>query len=123
MAQCGDLANNESYLLKLFVLSLSGPPFEWYGTLKAGSIPDWDTMQRMFMRGFFTTHRKVSIAELSMLKQRVGESSTDFILLWRNSSMHCAQEIDQAEAVRLCQSNLRPEIGWKLVGEDLRTFV
>ncbi|MQL73497.1 hypothetical protein Taro_005846 [Colocasia esculenta] len=85
----GDLASDESYLLRYFATSLTGIAFQWYSKLKSGSVTDWADMQKKFYDRFQTTERKVSLAELCTLKQKKGESAIDFIRRWRELSMGC----------------------------------
>jgi hypothetical protein len=42
---CGDIARNNSLLIRQFVRPLKGASFEWYSKLGPDSIPDWDTMK------------------------------------------------------------------------------
>ncbi|MQL89747.1 hypothetical protein Taro_022322 [Colocasia esculenta] len=83
----GELAFDESYLLRYFATSLTGTAFQWYSRLRPNSIVDWADLQKKFIDRFQTAERKVSLAELCSLKQRKGETALDFIKRWRDFSM------------------------------------
>lgn len=50
--QCGELANNEFYKLRLFGNSLTGPAFVWYINLPPNSIHSWEEMEESFHKQF-----------------------------------------------------------------------
>ncbi|MQM18289.1 hypothetical protein Taro_051277, partial [Colocasia esculenta] len=80
----GDLAANESYLLKFFGSSLTGLAFEWYSGLPARSVLDWADMQKKFRERFYIAEREVIATELYATKQKANESTLDYIQRWRN---------------------------------------
>ncbi|KAH7851899.1 hypothetical protein Vadar_018143 [Vaccinium darrowii] len=53
LALCGDIIRSQALLLQQFVLSLKGWAADWYFSLPANSIPDWDTMAEQFYRRFY----------------------------------------------------------------------
>ncbi|MQL92254.1 hypothetical protein Taro_024877 [Colocasia esculenta] len=118
----GELATEESYLLRYFSTSLTGPAFQWYARLKPNSIVGWEDMQRKFFECFRVIERRVTLAELISLKQNKNESALDFIKRWRDMSMKCEQPLAHDDAVKLCQRSLKPEIKEKLLEANIRTF-
>ncbi|MQM22128.1 hypothetical protein Taro_055176 [Colocasia esculenta] len=97
----GDLASDESYLLKFFGSSLTGLAFEWYSSLSTGSISDWADMQKKFRERFYIAEREVTVAELYATRQRNDESALDYIQRWRNLSMRCKRPPHQEDAVEI----------------------
>ncbi|MQL84299.1 hypothetical protein Taro_016799, partial [Colocasia esculenta] len=118
----GDLASDESYLLRYFATSLTGIAFQWYSKLKSGSIANWADMQKKFYDRFQTAERKVSLAELCSLKQKKGESAVDFIRRWRELSMGCDNPPVQQDAVTICRRGLITSINEKLLAANIRSF-
>ncbi|MQM21173.1 hypothetical protein Taro_054207, partial [Colocasia esculenta] len=118
----GNLASDESYLLRYFTTSLTGVAFQWYSKLKSGSVTDWADMQKKFYDRFQTAERKVSLAELCTLKQKKGESAIDFIRRWRELSMGCDNPPVQGDAVTICRRGLTTAINEKLLGANIRSF-
>ncbi|MQL77965.1 hypothetical protein Taro_010391 [Colocasia esculenta] len=118
----GDLASDESYLLRYFATSLTGVAFQWYSKLRSGSVADWADMQKKFYDRFQTAERKVSLAELCSLKQKKEESAIDFIRRWRELSMGCDNPPVQQDAVTICRRGLIASIKEKLLAANIRSF-
>ncbi|MQL77236.1 hypothetical protein Taro_009647, partial [Colocasia esculenta] len=118
----GDLASDESYLLKFFSSSLTGLAFEWYSSLSAGSISDWADMQKKFRERFYIAEREVTVAELYATRQRNDESALDYIQRWRNLSMRCKHPPHQEDAVQICKQNLKRELLERMIGMEIRSF-
>ncbi|MQL84767.1 hypothetical protein Taro_017275 [Colocasia esculenta] len=66
--------------------------------------------------------RRVTLAELILLKQNKNEYALDFIKRWRDMSMKCEQPPAHEDAVKICQRSLKPKIKEKLLGANIRTF-
>ncbi|MQL84504.1 hypothetical protein Taro_017013 [Colocasia esculenta] len=118
----GDLAADESYLLKFFGSSLTGLAFEWYSSLPAGSISDWTDMQKKFRERFYIAEREVTVAELYATRQKNDESALDYIQRWRNLSMRCKRPPHQEDAVQICKQNLKRELLERMIGVEIRSF-
>ncbi|MQM22380.1 hypothetical protein Taro_055431 [Colocasia esculenta] len=118
----GDLALEESYLLRYFATSLTRVAFQWYSKLKSNSVADWADLQKKFINRFQTAERKVSLAELCSLKQKKGESAIDFIKRWREFSMKCDNLPAQEDAITICRRGLTATINEKLLGANIRSF-
>ena len=52
-ARCGNTVKSQALLLRQFILSLVGWATDWYFSLPANSIPDWDIMADRFYRTFY----------------------------------------------------------------------
>ncbi|MQL88312.1 hypothetical protein Taro_020861 [Colocasia esculenta] len=118
----GDLASDESYLLRYFATSLTGVAFQWYSKLRSGSVTDWADMQKKFYDRFQTAERKVSLTELCSLKQKKEESAIDFIRRWRELSMGCDNPPVQQDAVTICRRGLIASIKEKLLAVNIKSF-
>ncbi|MQM11988.1 hypothetical protein Taro_044902 [Colocasia esculenta] len=118
----GELATEESYLLRYFATSLTGVAFQWYSKLKSNSVADWADMQKKFLDRFQTVERKVSLAELCSLKQKTGELAIDFIKRWREFSMKCNNPPAQEDAISICRRGLISTVNEKLLGRNIKSF-
>ncbi|MQM22937.1 hypothetical protein Taro_055996, partial [Colocasia esculenta] len=118
----GDLASDESYLLRYFATSLTGVAFQWYSKLRSGSVTDWADMQKKFYDCFQTAERKVSLTELCSLKQKKEESAIDFIRRWRELSMGCDNPPVQQDTVTICRRGLIASIKEKLLAANIKSF-
>lgn len=91
---CGDTANNGSLLLRQFVQTLTGAAFVWYARLlPPDSIKYWHAKELEFVNRFYSTQRKVSITELTKMKEKPGKSAADFLTRWRNASVYSARDL------------------------------
>ncbi|CAL5430658.1 unnamed protein product [Camellia sinensis] len=78
LSRCGPIAQNEALCLQLFVQSLESSAFTWYANLPEGSILNWDSMVKEFLKQFCNTQRrrfndlctKAHDMELHLAKQR-----------------------------------------------------
>jgi hypothetical protein len=66
---CNNAGTNGDLLTKQFVRSLRGNAFDWYTDLESESIDNWEQIEREFLNRFYSTHRTVSMMELTNTKQ------------------------------------------------------
>ena len=75
---------DESQMITLFPLSLSGAPHRWFASLESSRCQTWDNLAQEFLQQFsFNTIVDVSRKELEALRQMIDESVSSFILCWR----------------------------------------
>ncbi|CAL5431262.1 unnamed protein product [Camellia sinensis] len=122
LSRCGPIAHNEALCLQLFVQSLESSAFTWYANLPEGSILNWDSMVKEFLKQFCNTQRRVGIPELIETKQRDNESVTDFIARWRALTFACPQKFTQLELIRMCLNNFRHELSTALMAQTFEGF-
>lgn len=67
-------------------------------------------MKTSFLNHFYNTRMTVGLKELSTMEQNATENAADYIRRWLSQSLHCSQELNQEEAVKLCMSDLHPWI-------------
>ncbi|CAL5425633.1 unnamed protein product [Camellia sinensis] len=122
LSRCGPIAQNEALCLQLFVQSLESSAFTWYANLPEGSIINWDSMVKEFLKQFCNTQRRVGVPELIETKQRDNESVTDFIARWRALTFACPQKFTQLELIRMCLNNFRHELSTALMAQTFEGF-
>jgi hypothetical protein len=66
---CNNAGTDGDLLTKKFVRSLRGNAFDWYTDLEPESIDNWEQIEREFLNRFYSTHRTVSMMELTNTKQ------------------------------------------------------
>jgi hypothetical protein len=86
---CNNAGTDGDLLTKQFVRSLRGNAFDWYTNLEPKSIDNWEQMEREFLNHFYSTHRTVSMMELTNSKQWKDEPVVDYINRWRSLSLDC----------------------------------
>ena len=89
IAQLGEAAASKALRIIFFSLSLSGSAFSWFASLPAGSIQSWANLEKRFHAYFYTGQVELSLYDLMSLKERIGESSLDFIQRFRNLRSRC----------------------------------
>ena len=86
------------YLAKQFVRSLKGNAFDWYTDLEPESINSWEQLEREFLNRFYSTHRTVSMLELTSTKQWKDEPVVDYINRWRTLSLNCKDRLSEVSS-------------------------
>ena len=75
---------DESQMITLFPLSLSGAAQRWFASLESTRRRTWGDLAQEFLRKFsFNTIVDVSRKELKALRQMIDEFVSSFILCWR----------------------------------------
>ncbi|KAI5325997.1 hypothetical protein L3X38_035071 [Prunus dulcis] len=65
-------------------------------------LVNWEQMDREFLNRFYSTHRSVSMLELTSTKQRRDEPVVDYINRWRSLSLDCKDRVSELSAVKMC---------------------
>ncbi|XP_073017837.1 uncharacterized protein [Primulina eburnea] len=123
--QCRELANLENfsnYKLRLLPNSLTSTAFTWHATLPRNSIMTWHDMERQFHTQFFRTVPDISIAELSRVIQKPGESANDFICKFKKVRSRCRVFLPESEYVKMAQQGLDFELRKKFQGMEFCDF-
>ena len=76
-------------MVKLFIRFLKGNAFGWQTNLKSNSIDSWEHLKHKFLNRFYSTHRVVSMTELTNTCQWKKEHVIDYIYWWRNLRLNC----------------------------------
>ncbi|OMO91306.1 reverse transcriptase [Corchorus capsularis] len=98
--QCGE-ANSGYHKLRLFPNSVTEAAFTWYINLPPNSVRFWEEMERLFHTQFYRTEPEVSMADLSRLYQKKGESAEDYLVRFKKLRNMCRTPLQEMEFVRL----------------------
>ena len=82
--------------------SLKENAFDWYTDLELGTIDSWEQFEREFLNHFYSTHRVVSMIELTASRQWKEEPVIDYIQRWRNLSLNCKERLSESAALDMC---------------------
>ena len=85
--QCGELSNNGNEKLIMFVNSLTGQAFKWYSSLPPHSIETWNDIEEKFLNHFVRTDLGISMADLTGLRQEMGETADQFIMRFKKTRL------------------------------------
>lgn len=99
---CENTVTQGDLLTKKIVCSLKESVFDWYTDLELESIDSWRQVEREFLNRFYSTHRMVSMLELTSTKQWTDEPIVDYINWWRSLSLDCTNRIFEIFAVAKC---------------------
>jgi hypothetical protein len=91
LAQLGELADTETFCVRLFSLSLTGTAFTWYATLPPNSILSWGDLEQKFHQHFFSGDYELDLVDLVALRQEKDESVSDYIRRFQDTRNRCFQ--------------------------------
>jgi len=89
LTQLGVASGAQHMKVRLFSLSLSGPAFGWYTSLAPGCITSWSQLEEQFHAHFFSGLSEMDISDLTAMRQRKGESVSEFIQCFRETHNKC----------------------------------
>ncbi|KAK1627472.1 hypothetical protein QYE76_001787 [Lolium multiflorum] len=89
LAQLGPASVSDQLRVRLFSQSLTGSAFGWYTSLPANSIQSWKQLEEQFHMQYHSEASESSIADLAQLRQKRGETVTEYIQRFRNLRNRC----------------------------------
>ncbi|GKV34835.1 hypothetical protein SLEP1_g43177 [Rubroshorea leprosula] len=120
--QCGEASGDDNLKLRLFPSSLTSTALTWYLSLPQNSVYTWRQMEDLFHIQFYRSEPEVSMADLSRLVQRPGETSEAFLARFRKARLKCRVALLEQEFVKLAQNGLDIELRKKFEGMEFRDF-
>ncbi|KAK1694671.1 hypothetical protein QYE76_011368 [Lolium multiflorum] len=111
LAQLGPASVSDQLRVRLFSQSLTGSAFGWYTSLPANSIQSWKQLEEQFHMQYHSEASESSIADLAQLRQKRGETVTEYIQRFRNLRNRCySVRITEKEAVELAVAGLATQL-------------
>ena len=89
LAQCGEASAVDALKVRFFPLSLSGSAFSWFASLPPNSVQSWADLEQKFHKYFFAEVREMRVTDLMAVKQRAGESVTEYVQRFRDVRSRC----------------------------------
>jgi hypothetical protein len=89
LVQLGDASVEEAHKVRFFLLSLSGLAFSWLSSLEPNSITGWANLENKFYTYFYSGTGEKKITDLTSMRQRNNESSSEFIQRFREVRSRC----------------------------------
>jgi hypothetical protein len=89
LAHLGELADGETFRVRLFSLSLTDTAFAWYAALPPNSINFWNDLENKFHEHFFSREYELGLADLALVRQGREESVNDYIRRYRDTRNRC----------------------------------
>ncbi|KAK1660840.1 hypothetical protein QYE76_048999 [Lolium multiflorum] len=89
LAQLGPASVSDQLRVRLFSQSLTGSAFGWYTSLPANSIQSWKQLEEQFHMQYHSEASESGIADLAQLRQKRGETVTEYIQRFRNLRNRC----------------------------------
>ncbi|KAI0524718.1 hypothetical protein KFK09_004102 [Dendrobium nobile] len=84
---------SDALLFRQFVSSLSGISFDWYAELSNRSVHTFNDFEAIFVKRFAGAKHHITVGDLVVETQKLGEGLVDYILRWRNLSMRCEPQL------------------------------
>ncbi|KAK1693462.1 hypothetical protein QYE76_010159 [Lolium multiflorum] len=111
LAQLGPASVSDQLRVRLFSQSLTGSAFGWYTSLPANSIQTWKQLEEQFHMQYHSEASESGIADLAQLRQKRGETVTEYIQRFRNLRNRCySVRITEKEAVELAVAGLATQL-------------
>ena len=114
---------DESQMIMLFPMSLSGIAQKLYVSLDISRRRTWDDLTQEFLRQFsFNTVIDVSQRELEALRQRPDETFTSFISCWREKILQIIDRPSERNQITMFVRSLQPRFARHLIGSRHTDF-
>jgi len=111
---CLEVAQEDTYLMRLFPKSLSGQAVEWFTHLPRG-IKSFDELADKFITHFsYNCEHEISMIDLCNTKQKNGEPFAAFLQRWRALESKLPWQIPKKQFVTMFVTNLNPELAFHL---------
>ncbi|KAK1611721.1 hypothetical protein QYE76_035394 [Lolium multiflorum] len=111
LAQLGTISASDELRVRFFSQSLTGSAFGWYTSLPPNSIQTWKQLEEQFHEQYHSEASESSIADLAQLRQKRGETVTEYIQRFRNLRNRCySVRITEKEAVELAVAGLATQL-------------
>ena len=108
---------DETQMIMLFPLSLSGAVQWWFASLDPSRYQTWTDVAQEFLRQYsFNTVVDVSRRELKALKQRSDETVTSFISHWREKIAQIIDRASECDQISMIMHSLQPRYARHLMG-------
>lgn len=121
------LGLDETQLLTLFPLSLSGVTQRWYVSLESSRRRTWEDLAQEFLRQYsFSGDTSVTRRELESLRQGSDESVSSFISRWREKTAEMIERPTERYQMSMFLRSLHPRFARHLTGvpfQDFRSLV
>ncbi|KAK1683114.1 hypothetical protein QYE76_043962 [Lolium multiflorum] len=107
LAQLGMVSASDELRVRFFSQSLTGPAFGWYTSLLPNSVRTWKQLEEQFHEQYHSETTEASLADLTQVRQRRGETVSEYIQRFRTVRNRCySVRLTEKEAVELAVAGL-----------------
>ncbi|KAK1617933.1 hypothetical protein QYE76_023450 [Lolium multiflorum] len=107
LAQLGMVSASDELRVRFFSQSLTGPAFGWYTSLLPDSVRTWKQLEEQFHVQYHSETTEASLADLTQVRQRRGETVSEYIQRFRTVRNRCySVRLSEKEAVELAIAGL-----------------
>jgi hypothetical protein len=79
LAQLREIADEPTFKVRFFSLSLSGPIFLWFASLPHDSIVGWEDLETKFHQYFYSGVMEKGITDLADVRQENNETGLHYL--------------------------------------------
>ncbi|KAK1681716.1 hypothetical protein QYE76_042564 [Lolium multiflorum] len=102
LARLGMVSASDELRVRFFSQSLTGPAFGWYTSLLPNSVRTWKQLEEQFHEQYHSEATEASLADLTQVRQRRGETVSEYIQRFRTVRNRCySVRLTEKEAVEL----------------------
>jgi hypothetical protein len=89
LMQLGEASADEAFRIRYFPLSLTGPVFTFFTSLRARAICSWKDLEQKFHAHCYTGSNEKKLFDLTTLRQRNNETPMEFLKRFRETKSMC----------------------------------
>ncbi|KAK1668749.1 hypothetical protein QYE76_056908 [Lolium multiflorum] len=97
LAQLGMVSASDELRVRFFSQSLTGPAFGWYTSLLPKSVRTWKQLEEQFHEQYHSETTEASLADLTQVRQRRGETVSEYIQRFRTVGNRCYSKLTAYE--------------------------
>ncbi|KAK1687135.1 hypothetical protein QYE76_047983 [Lolium multiflorum] len=97
LAQLGMVSASDQLRVRFFSQSLTGPAFGWYTSLPPDSVRTWKQLEEQFHIQYHSEATEAGIADLTQVRQRRGETVSEYIQRFRTVRNRCYSKLTSYE--------------------------
>jgi hypothetical protein len=119
LMQLGEASADETFRIRYFPLSLTGPSFTWFTSLPAHSICSWKDLEQKFHAHYYTGSNEKKLIDLTTLRQKNNEISMEFLGRIRETKGMCfSLNIPDDQLAGMVVAGMLPAIREKVFGME-----
>jgi hypothetical protein len=123
LMQLGECSAEETFRVRYFPASLTGPAFQWFSSLPPESVSRWKGLERKFHAHYFSGSSEKKLIDLATLKQRHSETPLEFLRRFREVKGMCfSLNLPDDQLADMAVAGMLPAVREKLFGMEFENL-
>jgi hypothetical protein len=121
--QLGECSAEETFRVRYFPASLTGPAFQWFSSLPPESVSRWKDLERKFHAHHFSGTSEKKLIDLATMKQRHNETPLEFLRRFREVKGMCfSLNLPDDQLADMAVAGMLPAVREKLFGMEFENL-